>query len=647
MTTFLDRLPVSRRLLTISAAFTLPIGVMLFLIVTTINKNITFTELELHGNAYQHPLEEMMAGLSEHRAMGPGAKDAAARVDRAVAALRAVDARYGVELQFTPEGLAQRKRDHVQIDTVVREWEALKNGPAAGDAFAAQHAHLIGDLRTMISHVGDTSNLILDPDLDSYYTMDITLLAVPQTQARLAGLIETSQGVEGRGVVSAAEKIQLAVVAASLKESDSDRIEADADTAINEDAGFNGPSPTLAGNMKPAVQRYVADAGSVVAALAAGNPRAITESATKARDSSMALWVAAAGELDTLLQSRADALYASRRWAVGLSLAAWLGALAIVLVITRSITGPLGATSRALGESAQSVLRAATEVSRASQSLSQGATEQAASLEETSASMEEMASMTRQNAEHSRTAATLMGEVDTRVQGSNAALGDLVTSMGAIQESSRQVAKIIKTIDEIAFQTNILALNAAVEAARAGEAGMGFAVVADEVRNLAQRSAQAARDTAALIEASIERAQSGNAKVEQVAAAISGITESVSKVKGLVEQVSQASREQSQGIDQVSQAIAQMEKVTQTTAATSEESAAASEELNAQADRSMQVVKRLEVLVGTRGQAAAPKAKQPAGHKAAVLKMPVAKPAPVMSAEEELPLGDTGTYGKF
>jgi len=174
----------------------------------------------------------------------------------------------------------------------------------------------------------------------------------------------------------------------------------------------------------------------------------------------------------------------------------------------------------------------------------------------------------------------------------------MVTSMAAIKESSDKVGKIIKTIDEIAFQTNILALNAAVEAARAGEAGMGFAVVADEVRNLAQRSAQAAKDTAALIEESIAKSTEGAVKVEQVAGSIAGITEAVGEVKGLVEEVSVASRQQAQGIDQVSQAVAQMEKVTQTTAATAEESAAASEELNAQAEASLGVVRQLEQLVG-------------------------------------------------
>ena len=159
-------------------------------------------------------------------------------------------------------------------------------------------------------------------------------------------------------------------------------------------------------------------------------------------------------------------------------------------------------------------------------------------------------------------------------------------------------ANIIKTIDEIAFQTNILALNAAVEAARAGEAGMGFAVVADEVRNLAQRSAQAARDTAGLIEESMAKSSEGTARVAVVAEAIGSITGAVAKARGLVDEVSVASRQQAQGIDQVTQAIAQMEKVTQGTAATAEESAAASEELSAQADTALGIVGSLEQMVG-------------------------------------------------
>jgi methyl-accepting chemotaxis protein len=338
---------------------------------------------------------------------------------------------------------------------------------------------------------------------------------------------------------------------------------------------------------------------------------------------------------------------ASSLWLITIGL---LSAIAVGAVVSWYITSNTNRALRTslseLSEGAEQVVSASGQVATSAQSLSQGATEQAASLEETSASMEEMASMTRKNAENSQSAAGLMAEVDTRVRESNVALADMVTSMASIQESSKQVAKIIKTIDEIAFQTNILALNAAVEAARAGEAGMGFAVVADEVRNLAQRSAQAAKDTAGLIEASIVKAQSGNQKVEQVAASISGITESVSQVKGLVDEVSLASRQQTQGIDQVSQAISQMEKVTQTTAATAEESAAASEELNAQAENSMNVVSQLEALVGGKGRRAAA---EPRRSKARASAPAAAKPAYQQvappSAEDELPM--TGTYGKF
>jgi len=294
---------------------------------------------------------------------------------------------------------------------------------------------------------------------------------------------------------------------------------------------------------------------------------------------------------------------AVRRTVIG-SMIVFAAVIVLVSLMVRATRGEVMALAAQLTESAQSTASAAGEVSASAQQLSQGATEQAASLEETSASMEEMASMTRQNAENSRSAATLMVGAETSVHQSNEALQDMMRSMAAMRDSAQQVARIIKTIDEIAFQTNILALNAAVEAARAGDAGLGFAVVADEVRNLAQRSAQAAKETAELIEASVARTQEGVDRVENVAQAIARITDNVGKVKALVDEVSAASEQQAQGIGQVSQAIAQMEKVTQTTAATAEESAAASEELNSQADGALAAVTQLETLVGSRTRSA-------------------------------------------
>ena len=266
-------------------------------------------------------------------------------------------------------------------------------------------------------------------------------------------------------------------------------------------------------------------------------------------------------------------------------------------ITTWSITRPASVLLAGMKSVSLDVVSAAGQVAVSSQSLSQGATEQAASLEETSASMEEMASMTRRNAEHSQKAVAVMADVDRQVTQSNGALGVMVTSMTAITESSNKVAKIIKTIDDIAFQTNILALNAAVEAARAGDAGLGFAVVADEVRSLAQRSAQAARDTAVLIEESIARSQHGSQNLASVAHSIEEITGSVGTVRTLILEVGDASRQQAQGIDQVAAAITQMEKVTQSTAATAEETAAASEELNAQAETAQDTVGQLLTLI--------------------------------------------------
>jgi methyl-accepting chemotaxis protein len=295
---------------------------------------------------------------------------------------------------------------------------------------------------------------------------------------------------------------------------------------------------------------------------------------------------------------------------------------------------------------ASQVAAASTELASSSQHLSKGSTEQAAALEEASASMEEMASMTRQNAENTHRAEVLTTEAEALIRSANTALGEMVGSMNAIKESSEKVSKIIKTIDEIAFQTNILALNAAVEAARAGDAGMGFAVVADEVRALAQRSAQAARDTTVLIEESVARSAEGEQKVAEVTRAIASVTASSAGTKQLIQEVSEASRQQTQGIEQVTHAVAQMEKVTQTTAATAEESAAASEELSAQADMSMEVVARLAALIG--GAAGKPAVRVRTAALPAAPATP-AKPRLISrrAASQELPLESTGTFGRF
>lgn len=295
--------------------------------------------------------------------------------------------------------------------------------------------------------------------------------------------------------------------------------------------------------------------------------------------------------------------YAGSLWVLGLSLAiAAVGGALFSWVTVHSTNQVLHGVVAELSEGSVQVAGAAAQVSSSSQSLAQGSSEQAASLEETSASSEEINAMAHKNSDHSRVAADLMTKSQSKFARANVSLDQSVVAMDEINTQSDKISKIIRTIDEIAFQTNILALNAAVEAARAGEAGMGFAVVADEVRNLAQRCAQAAKDTATLIEESIIKSNDGKMKVDQVAAAIREITAESEKVKTLVDEVHLGSQEQARGIDQIGKAITQMEQVTQQTAARAEESASAAEELNAQSEALKEIVGRLTMLVGTSGE---------------------------------------------
>jgi methyl-accepting chemotaxis protein len=272
--------------------------------------------------------------------------------------------------------------------------------------------------------------------------------------------------------------------------------------------------------------------------------------------------------------------------------------IALSTIIIRSINKVLRGISETLESSASQVAAASSQVSSASQTLASGSSEQAASLEETSASLEEISSMTKRNSENAGKANELTRTTRTTADKGAADMESMARAMQEIKASSDDIAKIIKTIDEIAFQTNILALNAAVEAARAGEAGAGFAVVADEVRNLAQRAAQSAKETALKIEGAITKTAQGVEISADVQKSLQQIVEQVRTVDELVSEVAQASNEQSQGIGQVGTAVRQMDQVTQGNAASAEETASASEELSAQAESLKDVVGQLLLLVG-------------------------------------------------
>lgn len=274
----------------------------------------------------------------------------------------------------------------------------------------------------------------------------------------------------------------------------------------------------------------------------------------------------------------------------------------VVLMITNSIANPLNKIMMSLRSGAAQVSAASGQLSSASQQLAAGSAEQASAIEETSTTLQESASVSQQNNANTKQAAQLSQLTkESSDKGSNE-MEEMMNSIREIKKSSDQIAKIVKVIDEIAFQTNILALNAAVEAARAGEAGMGFAVVAEEVRNLAQRSAEAAKDTAGIIESNIELSEKGVAVAERVREALKEITDHAQKVNLIMAEISAASQEQSRGVEEVNRAMLQMETVTQQNAAHAEESASAAGELNAQAASMNQIVNELARLVNGNGQ---------------------------------------------
>jgi methyl-accepting chemotaxis protein len=305
-------------------------------------------------------------------------------------------------------------------------------------------------------------------------------------------------------------------------------------------------------------------------------------------------------EADRNVAAGAEAAASGRLWAAALMIAIVLAGAALAFTVVRSIGGPLSRVARELSGASEQIASAAAEIASASQSLAQGASEQAHAVERTATEAARLNTSANENTGQFQNASDLVDAVGGRVRRGGETLTAMTASMADINRSSERISQILKVIEEIAFQTNILALNAAVEAARAGEAGMGFAVVADEVRNLAQRSSQAARDTAALVEESMSSARQGRDTLSQMAAVIADITRTSAEMSAVVARVSESGMAQTESILSISRSASELQKLAQSEASVAEQTAAAGQQMSAQSMNLRNTMRVLERVVGTR-----------------------------------------------
>ncbi len=652
------QLSLFRKLILANVFYAIPVLVLVYLMVSSKNVNIDFAAWELKGDLYQRPAETLLELISEHKLLAQrlaygdksvesSLKEVGLKVDDAFKDLYKVNDDIGEDLQFSDEGLAKRNRIHLKPATVEAKWKSIQSKVGAAKASEINEAHtsLIADIRGIITHSGDTSNLILDPDLDSYYLMDITLLALPQMQDRLQDITANIEPILHRRSISPEERINLAVYSAMLKQADLDRVMADLQTIITEDPNFYGESPTLNEKLKPSLEQLsekVTKAVEVINLIANServtvSPSEFLKTMAEARAQSYTSWKVAVDELDVLLNTRLSNLTSNKWWSLVWAVFALLISCSILLGVARSFNRNMTHVLTELKKSLLETQASSLELVNVSTDLSSSSNQQAAAIQETVSSLDEINSMlskTLDGAQHSneeahRSHLTAVKGQDSVGQMSNA-MGEIAQSndqiMKQIEASNQQISEITKIIGEIAgktkvindivFQTKLLSFNASVEAARAGEHGKGFAVVAEEVGSLAQMSGSAAQEIAGMVESSIQRVdgivantkasvealiRQGRVKVDdgkeisvQCSNVLGEIVGAVGSVRENVDQITQAAQEQSKGVNEITRAMHELDKVTHQNAVMSQKTAQYSERLTSQAKFLEDLVSGLE-----------------------------------------------------
>ena len=614
---------LSSKIWLIIIVFTIPLaGLALYFLVTGINDKIAFATQELYGDRYQRPLEKLLQYIPEHARLVLKSKSGNASggsaqaleqslkqsIDQAFDQLLAVDKEIGPALQFTEEGLGLRQRSQDRADLVRNRWQETKSlsSTASAEDIAKRHAALVASVRTMITHAGDTSNLILDPDLDSYYLMDVTLLALPQTQDRLAAMIDSGAAAVASGQLSLEQRVAFAVDAALLRQADFDRVLASLQTALNEDRNYYGVSQSLQDRIPKAEKDYQEKTEAFLQTVerlsGLEKPDISVEEfvrlGNEARQASFSLWDVSVEELDVLLEKRIGTYANERQWALIITAGVLLIAGFLVsILMNRSIIRPLLSIMSSLRQSSAELAGTAGELAEAGQKLSGGASQQVDSQNQSTQNLKTIAEASQKTMTLTQDAEKLVDRNLEMLNQSLESMDDLLKKIEQVRVDSDKAGSVIKSINDIAFQTNLLALNAAVEAARAGEYGAGFSVVAQEVRNLAARAAESSRNTEAILAQTANRILQSSQAIEKIGQDFQNIVETASIINKKTGSINEAARGQSESMDQMSLEMEQLDTITKGVASNSDEIASMGESLAVQAQKMESLVNYLAGMV--------------------------------------------------